>query len=73
MSQVTSLRLPVDLRKKLAIRARLEHRSLSNQVEACLRLALAAEENPDLPLQFIKDILQARIEKETGLAKPFRV
>lgn len=72
MSQVTSIRLPSDLKKKLAIRAKLEHRSLSNQVEASLRLALAAEENPDLPLQFIKDMLEAKIEKEMGLAKPFQ-
>ena len=72
MDQVTSIRLPGDLKKKLAIRAKLEHRSLSNQVETSLRLALAAEENPDLPLQFIKDILEARIEKEMGLARPFR-
>lgn len=73
MSQMTTIRLADDLKKKLAIRARLEHRSLSNQIETSLRLALAAEENPDLPLQFIKDILQAKIEKEMGLAKPFRV
>lgn len=73
MNLVTSIRLPLDLKKKLAARAKLEHRSLSNQIEASLRLALAAEENPDLPLQLIRDILQARIEREMGLAKPFRV
>ena len=73
MGEVTSIRLPVDLRKKLKARAHLEHRSFSNQVESSLRLALVAEENPDLPLQFIKDILQARVERELGLAKPFRV
>lgn len=73
MSLITTIRLPEDLRKKLGIRAKLEHRSLSNQIEASLRLALAAEANPDLPLQFIKDILEAKIEKEMGLAKPFSV
>ncbi len=64
MAAVTAIRLPEDLKKKLRLRAQLEHRSLSNQIEVSLRLALAAEENPDLPLQFIKDILEARAEKE---------
>ncbi|MBI4668123.1 MAG: hypothetical protein HY747_02875 [Elusimicrobia bacterium] len=72
MSQITTIRLPLDLKKKLTVQARLDHRSLSNQIEASLRLAMAAEENPDLPLQFIKDILQAKIEKAMGLAKPFQ-
>ena len=70
---ITTVRLPQDVRKKLELRAKLEHRSLSNQIETSLRFALAAEENPDLPLEFIKDILEAKLEKEMGLAKPFRV
>jgi plasmid stability protein len=73
MSGVTSIRIPDDLQKKLKTKAQLEHRSLNNQIEVSLRLALVAEENPDLPLQLIKDILQARAEKEAGLAKPFKL
>lgn len=73
MSGVTSIRLPRDLQKRLKTKAHLEHRSFSNQIEVSLRLALVAEENPDLPLQFIKDILQARAEREAGLAKPFEL
>ena len=73
MGQITSVRLPEDLKKKLEIRAGLEHRSLSNQIESCLRLAFTAEENPDLPLQFIQDILEAKAERKMGLAKPFKV
>jgi len=72
MAEITTVRLSHDLRKRLFLRARLEHRSLSNQIEVSLRLALACEENPDLPLQFIKDILQARMEKEMGLARLFK-
>ncbi|MBI4056885.1 MAG: hypothetical protein HY399_04975 [Elusimicrobia bacterium] len=73
MAQITTVRLPDDLRKKLKLRAHLEHRSLSNQIETSLRMALAAEENSDLPLQFIKDILEARAEKEAGMARHFRI
>ena len=73
MSSLTSVRLPNDLRKKLKTRAQLAHRSLSNQIETSLRFSLVAEDNPDLPLQFIKDILQAKAEKDLGLAKPFAV
>ncbi|MBI4064098.1 MAG: hypothetical protein HY401_07345 [Elusimicrobia bacterium] len=73
MSQSTSVRLPSDLKRKLSVRAKLEHRSLSNQIETSLWLALAAEENPDLPLQFIKDILAAKAEREMGLARSFGV
>jgi len=73
MGIVTTIRLPIDIRKKLEMRSKLEHRTLSNQVEVSLRLSLIAEENPDLPLQFIKDILEAKAEKEMGLAKPFKV
>lgn len=73
MGIVTTIRLPEDIRKKLKMRSKLEHRTLSNQIEVSIRLSLIAEENPDLPLRFIKDILEAKAEKEMGLAKPFKV
>jgi predicted transcriptional regulator len=73
MSTTTSIRLPKDIRKKVEIRAKIEHRSVSNLIERYLEIALIAEENPDLPLQFIKDIQEARAEKEMGLAKPFKI
>jgi len=73
MSQTACIRLPDDLAKKIKVRANVEHRSVSNQIESLLRLIIIAEENPDLPLQFIRDILEAKAEKEMGLAKPFSV
>ncbi len=72
-TSMTTVRLPQDLRKRLLVEAKHEHRSLSNQIEACLRLALAAMENPDLPLQFIQDIMEAKKERTLGSARPFRV
>ena len=73
MTTATCIRLPLDIKEKLKIRAKHNHRTLSNQIETCLRLELIAEENPDLPLQFIKDILDAQMEKKLGLAKSFKI
>lgn len=73
MSTITTIRLPDKIRDKVMLRAKLEHRSVSNLIERYLELALMAEENPDLPLQFIKDIQEAKAERAMGLAKPFKV
>jgi len=73
MQKVTTIRLPEELRKKLEVQAVLQHRTLSQQIKEDLNIALAVEENPDLPLQFIKDILKAKAERETGLATPFKL
>ena len=73
MSQSTSIRLSDDLRHKIKVYAKQEHRSLSSEIEELLRIGFAAKENPDLPLQFINDILQAKTEKELGLARPFEM
>ena len=73
MSVITTIRLTEEIRRKLENQARLENRSLSQQIKENLRIALAVSENPDLPLQFIKDILAAKAEKETGLAVPFEI
>ncbi len=73
MSAITCIRLSEDVKKKIKTRAQLNHRTLSNQIEVSLRMELIAEENPDLPLQFIRDILEAKAEKEMGLAKPFKI
>lgn len=35
-----------------------EHRSIPNQIEYYFKLAKIAEENPDLPFEFIKGLLK---------------
>ena len=45
---------------------------MTNQMEKYLKIALIAEDNPDLPYSFIKDILEAREEKLAGLGTPFK-
>ena len=39
-----------------ALFAKVEHRSLAGQIEYWAKLGKIAEENPDLPISFIKDI-----------------
>jgi len=73
MSKATSIRLSDDLREKIDIYAKNEHRSISNEIEELIRIGFAVKENPDLPLEFINDLLQAKAEKELGLAKPFKI
>ena len=41
-------------------------RSCAGQIEYWTKIGKMAEENPDLPYSFIKDILLAKAELETG-------
>ena len=50
--------------------ARSEFRSIPNQIEFWARLGKCALENPDLPIEFIKDILMSK-RQEGSLAEPF--
>jgi hypothetical protein len=42
--------------------ARAEHRSLPSQIEFYFKIALIAEQNPDLSFNLIKEILRAQSE-----------
>jgi hypothetical protein len=46
------------------------NRSTSGQLEYWARLGRAAEDNPDLPIEFIKDILMSK-RQSRSLAEPF--
>ncbi len=72
MKKATSLRLSEDIFKKIKARAKVHRRNFSNQVEEYLNIAMAVEDNPDLPYSFIKETLIAREEIEAGLGKPYQ-
>ena len=72
MSAVTSLRLENTVRKRVQARARANRRSFSEQMKYYVFLGMVAEENADLPLVFIKDLLEAKEEAKAGLAVPYR-
>ena len=43
-----------------------------SQVKHYARLALIAEDNPDLPLSMIQGILEAQAELHAGLGQPYQ-
>lgn len=45
--------------------AAVEHRSVPKQIEFYFRMALIAEENPDLSFSLIREILKADAEETT--------
>lgn len=55
-----------ELLKDLDIFARKEHRDFSSAMRYALRIGLLAIENPDLTVQEIKDILEAKVDYEMG-------
>lgn len=69
---VLTLRLPENIEKKLRLRAKIEHRTVSEQIKKYLADAILMEENPDLPLIFIKQTLEAKAEIEAGLGKEYK-
>lgn len=55
-----------DLLKDLDVFARKEHRDFSSAMRYALRIGLLAIENPDLTVQEIKDVLEAKVDYEMG-------
>jgi hypothetical protein len=60
------------LLRLLKARASAGDRSLSGQIKHYARLALIAEDNPDLPLSMVQGILEARAELRAGLGQPYQ-
>jgi hypothetical protein len=61
--------IPVKLSEALLDDARriaaVEHRSVPKQIEYYFRLALIAEQNPDLSFSLIREIMLADVEEAT--------
>ena len=55
-----------DLARDLNYFARKEQRDFSGAMRYALRIGLITIENPELTLQEIKDILEARVDYEMG-------
>ncbi len=67
MKKATSLRLNEDIVKRISAKAKAHRRTLTNQVEEYIMIAMEVEDNPDLPYSFIKETLEAREELRSGL------
>jgi len=70
--KVITVRLPDPIEKKLRLKAKLGHRSLSEQVKKYLTDALVCEDNPNLPLSFIKETLEAKAEIDAGFGVDYQ-
>jgi hypothetical protein len=62
----TALKLSDDLIEIAKPRAAAAHRSVPKQIEHWARIGKMVEDNPDLPLQFIKATLAAAEEAKAG-------
>ncbi|MDL2264278.1 ParD-like family protein [Synergistaceae bacterium OttesenSCG-928-I11] len=51
--------------------AELNFRSVPKQIEYWYRLGKIVDENPDLPLAFIKGVLEGKLEMERGEVSAF--
>jgi hypothetical protein len=56
------IRISKELAMEAKSRSKVEKRSLTGQVEYWARIGRIAEENPDLPYSFIRELLLAREE-----------
>ena len=61
----TVIKIPDELADAARIRSKVEHRSVSTQIEYWATIGKTAEENPDLPFGFIRDTLLAIEEVKT--------
>ncbi|MGN0913004.1 MAG: hypothetical protein ACI4OE_06900 [Alphaproteobacteria bacterium] len=71
MSDTVAVRLSCDLIKEAARYAKVNLRSLPKQIEYWAMLGRCAEDNPDLPLEFIKECLLAKEDIVQGNVSEF--
>ncbi|MCL4321303.1 MAG: hypothetical protein M1478_01915 [Deltaproteobacteria bacterium] len=67
-----TVRIPKELEKKIRARAKVNNRTISEQLREYLLIVTAAEENDDLPFSFIKDTLEAKKEIENGIFSDYK-
>jgi F0F1-type ATP synthase alpha subunit len=61
-----SIRLDVDLVEKASIMAKALNRTTPKQIEHWAKIGEMMEDNPDLPYEFVKQVIIAKAEKEAG-------
>ena len=68
----TTIKLSDDLINEAKRYAEAYSRSTPKQIEYWSRIGKIAEENPDLPYNFIQSILLAQQEADAGQVTPFK-
>lgn len=64
------VRIDNTLYSQAKAQAQAEHRTIAGQIEYWAMIGRAALDNPDLPIDFVRDLLTARLEGES-LQTPF--
>lgn len=67
----TSISISDDLLKATQQQAQISHRSFDEQLQYWLKIGKIAEENPDLPFEFIKNALLSKEEMLMGEIEPY--
>ncbi len=62
----TAIRISEELVSEAKKYSKIDHRSITGQVEHWARIGKCAEENPDLPYSFIKELLIGIEELDRG-------
>ena len=70
--KVITVRLPEDIENKIRLKAKLKHRSVSEQIKKYIYDAMVCEDNPELPLKFIQETLEAKAEIEAGFGSEYQ-
>lgn len=65
-----SIRIDDALYETAKVRAKAEMRSISQQVSYWAKVGRAALDNPDLPIEFVRDTLQAMEEESEPFELP---
>ena len=60
------IRLSDEIMKEAIVYAPVNSRSVPKQIEHWVKIGKIAEENPDLPYEFIREALEAKREMEQG-------
>lgn len=72
MSELLTMRLPAEVKKKLQYKAKTHQRTLSGEIAYYIQAGMLAEENPELTFEFIRQTLEAREELKSGFRRPYR-
>lgn len=67
-----SVKLSDEIVAEAKIISQVLNRSIADQIEYWAKIGKIAEENPDLTYDFIKKLLLAEQEAESGLLKPYK-
>lgn len=66
------LRLDAELVDAATLIGKIKKRSAAKQMEYWATLGRAAKENPDLPIDFIEELMEAEEERKAGLLTEYR-